>query len=201
VRFMSEVDVLILPTSLMPAFDVSIRYPSVMKLPADAPASAGGERAESVRAFKTYTEWMLPCVVVSLAGLPAISVPVTTSSGGLPIGVQLVGRPGGEAALLAAAALLERAVHRTGMSAGGESAAAASDGDIAGGSISGKGGAGSADGDAEAATWLDCNGMCQRRIVEPTRRAPAELRPWEWDGPRTAHEAAVLHGFAAAAAK
>jgi AtzE family amidohydrolase len=41
----------------------------------------------------------------SLIGLPALSVPVTVD--GLPIGVQLVGRPGGEATLIAAATHLE----------------------------------------------------------------------------------------------
>ncbi len=42
----------------------------------------------------------------NLAGLPAVVAPVLV--GGRPVGVQLVGRPGSEAALLAAAARLER---------------------------------------------------------------------------------------------
>jgi amidase len=42
----------------------------------------------------------------NLAGLPAVVAPVLI--GGRPVGVQLVGRPGAEAALLAAAAKLER---------------------------------------------------------------------------------------------
>jgi amidase len=44
----------------------------------------------------------------NLAGLPAVVAPVLVS--GRPVGVQLVGRPGAEAALLAAAARLERHV-------------------------------------------------------------------------------------------
>ena len=44
----------------------------------------------------------------NLAGLPAVVAPVLV--GGRPVGVQLVGRPGSEATLLAAAARLERRV-------------------------------------------------------------------------------------------
>ena len=53
---------------------------------------------------------MLPCSAVSLLDLPALSVPAGLTADGLPIGVQLVGKPGGEAALLSAAAALERAL-------------------------------------------------------------------------------------------
>ena len=41
-----------------------------------------------------------------VAGLPALSVPSTWTGAGLPIGVQLMSPPNGEAALLSAAALL-----------------------------------------------------------------------------------------------
>lgn len=44
----------------------------------------------------------------NLAGWPAIAVPAGVSSAGLPLSVQLVARPGGEALLLALAAQLER---------------------------------------------------------------------------------------------
>ena len=49
---------------------------------------------------------------VNVAGLPAITVPVEETSGGVPMGVQLIGRPGGEAVLFALAAQLERRVRR-----------------------------------------------------------------------------------------
>jgi amidase len=42
-------------------------------------------------------------------GQPAISLPLYQSSEGLPIGLMLAGRPGGEGPLLALAAQLEQA--------------------------------------------------------------------------------------------
>ncbi|MGF3054569.1 amidase [Microbacterium sp. YY-03] len=53
--------------------------------------------------YAPYTSW------VNVAGLPAISVPVTMSQSGQPVSVQLVGRPGGEEALFALAEVLEQA--------------------------------------------------------------------------------------------
>jgi amidase len=49
---------------------------------------------------------------VNVAGLPAITLPVAETESGLPMGVQLIGRPGGEATLFALAAQLERRVRR-----------------------------------------------------------------------------------------
>jgi len=49
-------------------------------------------------------------VSVNLAGLPGISVPSGFSKAGLPIGLQLVGRPFEEATLLRLARAAERAV-------------------------------------------------------------------------------------------
>lgn len=46
--------------------------------------------------------------MVNVAGLPAITLPVATTAEGLPMGVQLIGRPGGEHVLLAIGAQLER---------------------------------------------------------------------------------------------
>lgn len=47
---------------------------------------------------------------VNVAGLPAIVVPVTLDASGHPVSVQLIGRPGGEATIIALAAELERRV-------------------------------------------------------------------------------------------
>jgi len=48
-------------------------------------------------------------VPASLAGVPAISVPAGVSEDGLPIGVQLMAKPQGDAVLLALAAQMEEA--------------------------------------------------------------------------------------------
>ncbi|MET8678624.1 amidase [Streptomyces sp. NPDC004647] len=45
----------------------------------------------------------------NLAGLPAVSVPAGEGPNGLPVGIQLIGRPGGEGLLLRLARRLERA--------------------------------------------------------------------------------------------
>ena len=49
---------------------------------------------------------------VNVSGLPAITVPVEETAEGVPMGVQLIGRPGGEAVLFALGAQLERRVRR-----------------------------------------------------------------------------------------
>lgn len=53
--------------------------------------------------YAPHTSW------VNVAGLPAITVPVLADDSGRPWSVQLVGRPGGEAAILALAGVLETA--------------------------------------------------------------------------------------------
>lgn len=64
---------------------------------------ADGERnfAQQVQ----YTPWTS---LANVAGLPAITLPVHQSADGLPMGVQLIGRPGREDVLLAIGAQLER---------------------------------------------------------------------------------------------
>lgn len=49
--------------------------------------------------------------MVNVSGLPAISLPVHVTAEGLPMGVQLIGRPGREDVLLALGAQLERRLH------------------------------------------------------------------------------------------
>jgi aspartyl-tRNA(Asn)/glutamyl-tRNA(Gln) amidotransferase subunit A len=68
------------------------------------PAFARGEKVEDP--LQMYLSDIFT-VTANLAGLPALSVPVGFSSGGLPIGAQLTGPPFAEGLLLKAARLLE----------------------------------------------------------------------------------------------
>jgi amidase len=57
------------------------------------------------RAMDTYHRWMEVTLYATFAGLPAISVPAGfDASGRWPMGLQLIGRPQGDAALLQLAA-------------------------------------------------------------------------------------------------
>jgi amidase len=46
--------------------------------------------------------------VITLTGCPALSLPCGFTADGLPVGLQIIGPPQGDAAVLEAAALLER---------------------------------------------------------------------------------------------
>jgi aspartyl-tRNA(Asn)/glutamyl-tRNA(Gln) amidotransferase subunit A len=51
-------------------------------------------------------------VTVNMAGLPGIAVPAGLDSQGLPLGLQLIGRPFDEETLFAAAHVIEQAAGR-----------------------------------------------------------------------------------------
>lgn len=86
-----EYDVLALPAAIVPPFDVDVRYIEQV-----------GDHA-----FDNYVDWIYITYAISLTGCPAISVPAGFTASGLPVGLQLVGRPFGEAELLSYAAQLE----------------------------------------------------------------------------------------------
>ena len=52
-------------------------------------------------------------ITVNMAGLPGISVPAGLDAQGLPLGLQLIGRPFDEETLFAAAQVIEDAAGRT----------------------------------------------------------------------------------------
>jgi amidase len=58
---------------------------------------------------QTYLDWMASAYLISVTGLPAISVPGGFTADGLPVGLQLVGRRRGEWDLLAVAHAFEAA--------------------------------------------------------------------------------------------
>jgi amidase len=84
-------DLLITPTVMVPPFDVRQRH--VMEV-------------EGV-ALPDFFAWLRLTLAITLTACPAISVPCGFTAAGLPVGLQLVGKPRGEAALLSAAALFE----------------------------------------------------------------------------------------------
>ena len=85
------------------------KYPILLCPAAAIPAFRHGERSWTIEGKTvnyldawSYTEWF------NLLGNPAAVVPVSHSPEGLPIGVQIVGRPWEEERVLAVAAALER---------------------------------------------------------------------------------------------
>lgn len=54
-----------------------------------------------------YTTWLRFAYLATVTGLPAMSVPAGFAANGMPVGIQLIGPPRGEATLLAAGQYLE----------------------------------------------------------------------------------------------
>jgi amidase len=63
----------------------------------------------AIATFLGMTPYITYTAVWNYAGLPAASVPAGFTKDGLPLAVQLVGRPNDEATLISLAAQLERA--------------------------------------------------------------------------------------------
>ena len=89
--FFEEYDVLLLPSAQVPPFDLSKEWV---------------EEIEGTK-LDTYIDWMSVCCMITVTGLPAISVPGGFTKEGLPVGVQLVGKPRGDVELLKIAHLFE----------------------------------------------------------------------------------------------
>ncbi len=66
------------------------------------PRTVGG------REMATYVDWIAPTFVLSMTGLPVASVPCGLDADGLPVGMQVVGRPRGEEGALALAGVIQR---------------------------------------------------------------------------------------------
>ena len=87
-------DFLALPTTQVWPFDIGERWPQ---------AVAG-------RPMDTYHRWMEVVIYATFAGLPCISVPVGFNAEGLPMGMQLIGRPHDDAGVLRLAAAYEQVI-------------------------------------------------------------------------------------------
>ena len=59
---------------------------------------------------ETYIDWFSITFALTMTGCPTISVPCGFTSEGLPVGIQIMGKPRGEAALLLAAKQFEQAI-------------------------------------------------------------------------------------------
>lgn len=92
IAFFETHDILVTPGASTPAFDVQLRMPSEI----------------DGKTLENYVGASLITGAISMLGLPAMAVPCGFDRFGRPVGLQLVGRPRGEAALLAAAHLLMR---------------------------------------------------------------------------------------------
>jgi amidase len=75
-EFMEKYDFLIAPVVQVLPFDVEVPYPTEIN----------GIKLD------TYIDWMRSCSRVTVTGAPALSVPCGFSRGGLPVGLQIVGR-------------------------------------------------------------------------------------------------------------
>ena len=58
--------------------------------------------------FQKIVNWIFPCPAFNATGQPAINLPAGFDSQNLPVGIQLIGQPSGEATIIALAAQLEQ---------------------------------------------------------------------------------------------
>lgn len=92
VQFSQPYDALVLPVYMHP----TIRVGEWGKL-------------RSPQILKNVIDWVAPCPPFNASGQPVIAIPAGFTPTGLPVGVQLVGRPAAETTLITLAAQLEQA--------------------------------------------------------------------------------------------
>ncbi|WP_244962974.1 amidase family protein [Nocardioides dongkuii] len=101
--FFRDHDLLLLPVSQVPPFPVEQEFPTEI----------------NGRPMATYLDWMRSAYHVTVTGCPAIAVPAGRTTGGLPVGVQLVAPHGADRWLLEVAAACAEAFAGAGADGGG----------------------------------------------------------------------------------
>lgn len=91
IEFFKNYDLLLAPATIVAPFPVENRYV----------AECAG------RKFDNYVQWLAIVYAITLACCPALSLPCGFTATGLPVGLQVVAPPRGEARLLAGARALE----------------------------------------------------------------------------------------------
>ena len=91
-EFFAEHEFLVMPVSQVLPFDAELLWPR----------EVGGE------AMADYLGWMRSAYVISVLRVPAASVPCGFTTGGLPVGLQVVGRPGDDLGVLQLSHALEQ---------------------------------------------------------------------------------------------
>ena len=89
-------DVLVLPTAQVWPFDKNWHWPKEIITPTGTVT------------MDTYHRWMEVVIYATFAGLPCISVPAGFNQQGLPMGLQLIGKPRGDKELLQIAHAFEK---------------------------------------------------------------------------------------------
>ncbi|NOX50137.1 MAG: amidase [Gammaproteobacteria bacterium] len=92
-EFFDKFDALVLPSAQVAPFPITTQWVT----------SINGTDMTS------YIEWMSICCAITILGVPAISIPGGFTESGLPVGVQLVGKPRGDLELLRMAGCFEAA--------------------------------------------------------------------------------------------
>jgi amidase len=90
-EFFKTYDLLLTPATIVAPFPLENRYV----------AECAGKK------FDNYVEWLAIVYAITLACCPALSLPCGFTASGLPVGLQMVAAPRGEAQLLAGAKVLE----------------------------------------------------------------------------------------------
>ncbi len=93
-RFMQDYDVLICPATSVTSVPAEHRYPG----------------SESGVPYADYYRWLAIAYATTVTALPIITLPFAISSSGIPMGIQLLGKPYSENALLAIAREIEKLI-------------------------------------------------------------------------------------------